>query len=902
MTAPHVVVIQRNHKYLKEFLQVDPVLDALLQDGVFTQADYDRCRQAGPEKCEMLLEILKKKGQDGYRTLCAVLDSSQPFIKQRLDETSMEAGSADLVYVNKFKLEAQYKKEKEDQVAEMQSVMERLAEQIKQKDLDNAEREEAIKMEREDHIAQIEKQKEEVEALKMQLSKSNDDLQQNQAERDDAKKRLHEEQEAYEALSGDPRLQSPDKEDIAVPVHHTGAIDRMCQFSTQSCCDKSQLRLLPCLHSACKPCIDHHTAQAQQKCLQCPCGREFNTEQTEVDHVGRNEAAYAANVKGDKKCNYIEGDHDAKAEVYCHECDNLLCSDCHKLHDVPKRNRNHRVEEVNQTENIPMRHWLKEPNCTDHPNNELQLYDHTCKKAICIVCLHGAHNDHKKEDLNHAHEKAKGQLEEQLQNQRRKLKDVTDRMATVNSHQDELGDKQRTLEQSIITVCKSVAVKSLHRQRKLREEVQMSLEAPNKTVQETLDTIHDVHTSIASTIDYTQRTLESTRREELITLTAAILKKCDENLKRELPEDDTRDTRILLSFQGQKALEELIDTFGGLVSSLDLDHIPDTQHTYQGLLQQIHLLTLREQDTNTLHEGRWYQLVKILFPILGIKESDSTVSGSQELQPAQPTSQDVYEVVTKFIIGSLMSTETLPRGICLTGPKLQLDAARANTDGCHVTTDGELGNSPPATRHRDSGRLQRHRGSGRLQIHRSTCSSTPIPLPPPPSNVTPAPHTPRYWETHSRVGVVGGGLGWSALEMGVGEESQVDSGLYVRAQRRSWCVGVGSCDTHRGSICTRVWQPGERGGCYRNTMSATPGTQATLHYGVVLDVGRGRLAFIDIDRGILMAKLDVEWRESLLPVFGVGPPGNFTVNMKVVSGVDITMTDSKKSLIYNALT
>ncbi|XP_046343445.2 early endosome antigen 1-like [Haliotis rufescens] len=915
MAARHVVVIRRNHKYLKEYLQVDPVLDALLEDDVFTQEDYDRCRQAGSEKCERLLEILKKKGQEGYWTLCAVLDSSQPFIKQRLDETSMEAGCSDLVYVNKFKLEAQYKKElgdKEDQIAELQSAMERIEEQLKQKDLDHAEREEAIKKEREEHIAQLEKQKEEVETLKMKLSKSNDDLQQSQAECDDVKKRLHEEQQANEALSGDPRLHSPDMEDIAVQVQHTGSSDRMCQFSTQSCCEESQLCLLPCLHSACKPCIDHHTALAKQKCLQCPCGREFNTEQTEVDHVGRNEAAYAANVKGDKKCNYIEGDHDAKAEVYCHECDNLLCSDCHKLHDVPKRNRNHRVEEVNQTENIPMRHWLKEPNCTDHPNNELQLYDHTCKKAICIVCLHGTHNDHKKEDLNHAHEKAKGQLEEQLQNQRRKLKDVTDRMATVNSHQDELSDKQRTLEQAIITVCKSVAVKSLHRQRKLREEVKMSLEAPNKIVQETLDTIHDVHTSITSTIDYTQRTLESTRREELITITAAILKKCDENLKKELPEDDTRDTRILLSFQGQKALEELIDTFGGLVSCLDLDHIPDTQPTYQDLLQQVHLLTLREQETNTLHEGRWRQLLQIIHCITGIKESDSTVSGSQELQPAQRTSQDVYEAVTKLTIRACISTETVPREIFLRGfsstvhiangdsgvtyfmcPKLQLDAARANTDCCHVTTDGELVNSPPATRHRDSGRLQTYIG---------TCSSSPIPLPPAPSNVTPVPYTPRYWETHSRVGVVGGGWWPVVLEMGVGEESQVDSGPYVCVQRRSWCVRVWRCDTRGGSFCTSVCQPGERGECYRNTMSATRGTQATLHYGVVLDVGRGRLAFIDLNREIVLGKLDVEWRESLLPMFTVGRPDHSTVNMKVVSGVDITMTDSKKSLIYNALT
>ncbi|XP_071084699.1 transcription intermediary factor 1-beta-like [Haliotis cracherodii] len=232
--------------------------------------------------------------------------------------------------------------------------------------------------------------------------------------------------------------------------------------------------------------------------------------------------------------------------------------------------------------------------------------------------------------------------------------------------------------------------------------------------------------------------------------------------------------------------------------------------------------------------------------------------------------------------------------VTLQCPKLQLDAARANTNFCHVTTDGELVNSRPATRHRDSGRLRTYRG---------TCSSTPIPLPPSPSNVTPAPHTPRYWETHSRVGVVGGLLMWPVvLEMGVGEESQVDSWWCVCGQHRSWCVCVVRCGTHGGSFCTRVYQQGKLGECYRNTMSDTPGTQATLHYGVVLDVGRGRLAFIDLDREIVLAKLDVEWRESLLPMFGVGKSDDYTVNMKVVSGVDITMTDSKKSLIYNALT
>ncbi|XP_046328763.1 uncharacterized protein LOC124112673 isoform X2 [Haliotis rufescens] len=180
MDIPHSVILQRNYVYLKENLQVDPVLDALYQGCVFTQGDYDRCRLVAPERqCELFLEILKKKGVEGYRTLCAVLDSTQPFIKEKLDNTSTEEGSTDLVYVNKEKLEAYHKKqlaEKDGQIADMHSAMERLEEQVKQKDTDYAELEEQLIKERGDLTTQIEKKNEEVETLKTKLSKGNDEL------------------------------------------------------------------------------------------------------------------------------------------------------------------------------------------------------------------------------------------------------------------------------------------------------------------------------------------------------------------------------------------------------------------------------------------------------------------------------------------------------------------------------------------------------------------------------------------------------------------------------------------------------------------------------------------------------------------------------------------------------
>ncbi|XP_071084880.1 uncharacterized protein [Haliotis cracherodii] len=225
-------------------------------------------------------------------------------------------------------------------------------------------------------------------------------------------------------------------------------------------------------------------------------------------------------------------------------------------------------------------------------------------------------------------------------------------------------------------------------------------------------------------------------------------------------------------------------------------------------------------------------------------------------------------------------------------PKRHLDAARANTAWCPVTTDGELVNSEPNTG--DEGR-------NRLQKYMGTCSS-PIPLPPPPSTLNPLPTTPTYWETKTRVRVVVEGVPFYVLEMGLCEAGQVDSGPWVSRQRRSWCVRVGICGRHGESICTMVYRERERGECLQNTMSATPGTQATLHYGVVLDVGRGRVAFIDLDRGIVLGKYDEVFGEPLVPLFSVGYPSpDYTVSMSLISGEDVDMTDTKRALVYQAL-
>ncbi|XP_067669432.1 uncharacterized protein [Haliotis asinina] len=240
------------------------------------------------------------------------------------------------------------------------------------------------------------------------------------------------------------------------------------------------------------------------------------------------------------------------------------------------------------------------------------------------------------------------------------------------------------------------------------------------------------------------------------------------------------------------------------------------------------------------------------------------------------------------VVGELDSSRCYP----VSCTPFLLNAKRANQRRCHVTVDGKLVNSPPAKKAKDDTGLEEYSG---------TCSHLPILLP---EHVTgdcdsrPV----QYWETHTDVGVVGG-QGWPPiLEMGLSEAGLVDSRTWICNQPRSWCVTVWRCKKHGGKICTRAYQEGDWAECVTDTMSDIPGTKATLCYGVVLDLERGRVAFIDLNREVVLARYDVRFKETIFPMFGVWRRSeDFSVEMKLISGVAITMTDTKRTLICQSL-
>ncbi|XP_046566290.1 uncharacterized protein LOC124274958 isoform X4 [Haliotis rubra] len=384
-----------------------------------------------------------------------------------------------------------------------------------------------------------------------------------------------------------------------------------------------------------------------------------------------------------------------------------------------------------------------------------------------MKCRAGDHAEHDVEDLDVAADAAKGRIEQHGKNV---TGHHTSHQAYLKSINKAVNDTKKTS-----TAVKETIHHTFHSLRTQldQRERELIIDLDNQTKQK-LSNLHTEQVTSEGeserckwTSDYIKTVLRYASNSDFLTLESSIQETAQTHLRSVLPELHCSPAATF-NVRGLEKLKSDISEFGSLVRD--------------GSASDEHTLTDRGTQTDDIH----------------LPDPENTLKHLKLSEAANDPAP-----LPQFDAGT--NTYSLETGtgttLALQCPKLQLDAARANTDMCHVTTVGQLVNSPPATQHRHSGRLRKYLG---------TCASTPIPLPPSPSTVTPVPHTPRYWETHSRVGVVE----WNGLVScpggGCGGESQVDSQWCVCYQRRSWCVSVWSCVIHQGSLCTMCGSRGRR--------------------------------------------------------------------------------------------
>ena len=315
-------------------------------------------------------------------------------------------------------------------------------------------------------------------------------------------------------------------------------------------CRYDHPKILPCLHSYCKGCLEKLAKKTQTRpkqqltCPQCkevhqipPQGIDaFKTYFTINNLIELLRVHEATTPKENAQHATIlceSGVDESPAVAHCLTCSDHLCESCFELHKKQKVTRDHNVVMLKDLQQLDRKTGVKSVRrkllCDEHKDELLKLFCKTCEKVICRDCALVKHRQHEYVFVHEFRHEAQKQLE-------LLVKKVEEKQAEFKVHSEHLAE-----------VCKSCSAAfdaSKQEASAFFDKMVQSIEARRKKVFTDLDTLNQTEEKkLNAETDYLELALA--RLSNSIQFT----KKMFDN------EDDVE--MMLMSTQAKPALETL---------------------------------------------------------------------------------------------------------------------------------------------------------------------------------------------------------------------------------------------------------------------------------------------------------------------------------------------------------
>ena len=220
------------------------------------------------------------------------------------------------------------------------------------------------------------------------------------------------------------------------------AIQLTCDICSENYTDPL---MLTCLHSFCKKCLIKRKEEqgASDGCLKCPtCNTSTRLTDRKVEGLTQNcwlahqvkVASLKDKMSGEKEVPCDDCVDDSPAVSYCCECSIFLCSFCQKSHQKRRETIRHKLIEIGTNKpHDKMPHVPHKPMyCSQHTDEKLKFYCHTCQILVCRDCILVDHKDHKYGDFVKVSDSSKVELKQCLANCNKVIDTANDALANGN--------------------------------------------------------------------------------------------------------------------------------------------------------------------------------------------------------------------------------------------------------------------------------------------------------------------------------------------------------------------------------------------------------------------------------------------------------------------------------------
>ena len=230
-----------------------------------------------------------------------------------------------------------------------------------------------------------------------------------------------------------------------------------CSVCQEQFSEINEPKILKCLHTFCKTCLEAWLRQQREGELSCPTCRHITECPNNIDSLPSNlfckqlvEIVEAYSGQGQEDSPHCGNCEDQKSlKYYCSHCNCFLCEDCFGVHKKGKLFRGHHVKEIGNFESSDVQDYARRANVCKKHKDEVRFYCEKCKLCICRDCAILEHQDHNKMSLEQGLKNNKSEIET-------KMREVQANGALLKTRRESLEKRRLKANNSIEEAAKEV--------------------------------------------------------------------------------------------------------------------------------------------------------------------------------------------------------------------------------------------------------------------------------------------------------------------------------------------------------------------------------------------------------------------------------------------------------------
>ncbi|KAI8496458.1 hypothetical protein Bbelb_257570 [Branchiostoma belcheri] len=354
------------------------------------------------------------------------------------------------------------------------------------------------------------------------------------------------------------------------------------QFLTCAVCmlHYRDARILPCLHTFCKQCLQEWAAKQQP--LECPtCRKPVSLPDQGVDGLKinfyvNNLLDFAAVKKGAEPgvpCQVCEGNVEG-SKSWCADCATLMCESCTVVHRKLPSTKDHEVttEETLRAQGGVSK-FQRKRYCNKHKNHELVFYCESCNALVCTACTvvdHRPGKDHNPVEITSVAQTKKETLQGLLQ-------DIDPRLRKIGASIEEVDKKMSKVIHSKDAATKQAKVYFRRlvdilqkREKEILSQIEEQCQIDSKGLQAKKEAMEFDLAELTSAQTFCQQTVDRGSDVHIVEVGNQVQTRVETLLAKELDLESNWSEFQFIENTSVVDFEKEAEQFGGLETNVDV--------------------------------------------------------------------------------------------------------------------------------------------------------------------------------------------------------------------------------------------------------------------------------------------------------------------------------------------